>query len=68
MPRKPKPNAGDKIELAYTYARDGAFHSAARLLREAADMFEEIGNKRNAELEKLVGKERAKKPEGGSNG
>jgi hypothetical protein len=64
MPRKPKANAGDKIELAYTYARDGAFHSAARLLREAADMFQATGDKRNAELEKLVGKERAKKPEG----
>ena len=31
---------GDKIELAQTYADDGAFYTAARVLREAADILQ----------------------------
>lgn len=30
----------EKMQLADTYARDGAFLSAARVIREAADMYE----------------------------
>lgn len=31
------------VDLAFNYAGDGAFSSAARCLREAADRFEELG-------------------------
>lgn len=32
--------AAEKVELAKTYAEDGAFASAARIYREIADMYE----------------------------
>lgn len=38
------------VDLAFAYAGDGAFHSAARCLREAADRFEERGK----HIEKLL--------------
>lgn len=62
MPRKPKPTARDKINLALTYLDDGAPGSAARLLREAADICQDAADKTAAALEKLVGKK------GGTNG
>lgn len=52
---KPKPTARDKIELAITYLDDGAPFSAARCLREAADIAEAAGKKFNAALEKSIG-------------
>jgi hypothetical protein len=48
----------EKIELAKIYAEDGAFHSAARLLRDAADMYKirarQIDKAMMNEAEKLV--------------
>lgn len=32
--------AAEKVELAKTYAEDGAFASAARIYREIADMYQ----------------------------
>lgn len=40
----------DKTELAAVYAEDGAFGSAARVLREAAAMLETRQREINAEM------------------
>jgi len=45
--------ANEKIELAKTYAEDGAFSSAARVLREAAMMYQ----RRAEEIDKSLGRE-----------
>lgn len=60
MGRKPKQTARDKIELAITYLDDGAPISAARLLREAADICQAAGEKAFAALEKTVGRKAPK--------
>lgn len=63
MGRKPKPTVRGQIDLALTYLDDGAPFSAARCLREAADIAEAAGKKFNDALEKSIGKKpEAKKP------
>lgn len=63
MGRKPKATARSLIELAGVYLDDGAMFSAARCLREAADIAEAAGKKFNDALEKSIGKKpEAKKP------
>ena len=52
-PKTTLKSAVERIQLAQTYFEDGAPFSAARCLREAADIFEAIGEKRNRELEAL---------------
>lgn len=61
MPRKKKPTAREKIDLALIYIDDGALHTGVGLLREAAAMIEVIAVKRDAELEKLIGAGKGKK-------
>lgn len=43
--------AAEKVELAKTYAEDGAFASAARIYREVAKMYETRAAQINAEIE-----------------
>lgn len=62
MPRPRKPTAREKIELAVTYLDDGAPFSAARCLREAADLIEAAGKKFNDALEKSIGAKPEVKP------
>jgi hypothetical protein len=67
MPRKKKPTPMETIELAVTYIEDGALMTGVKLLREATDAIEAIAVKRNAELEKYMGKRKPKAPaEGGA--
>lgn len=59
MGRKPKPTVRGQIDLALTYLDDGAPISAARCLREAADICQAAGEKANAALEKMIGTRKA---------
>lgn len=63
MSRKPKPTARDKIDLALIALDDGAPFTAARALREAADIAEAAGKKFNDALEKAIGKSKSGKLE-----
>lgn len=47
-----------KVELAQTYFDDGAPASAARCLREAAEISEIFAAWKNAELEKMIAEAR----------
>jgi hypothetical protein len=64
MPRKRKPTARELVELAIVHLDDGAPFSAARCLREAADVIETAGKRFNAQLDKAIGVGRLGKPEG----
>lgn len=55
MPRPRKSTAREKIALAVIYLDDGAPFSAAKCLREAADLIEAAGTKFNAALDKAIG-------------
>jgi len=44
----------ERVDMAEVYFEDGAPASAARCLREAADMAQAIADRRNAEIEKLI--------------
>lgn len=60
MPRPRKQTPVEKIDLALTYIDDGALHTGVKLLREAADEIEVFAKKKDAALEKLMGKRPAK--------
>lgn len=45
----------EKIELAQAYAEDGAFASAARVLREAAAMYQKRAEEIRSELAEITG-------------
>lgn len=45
---------GEKVELAGVYFVDGAFRSAARILREAADIAETHADRCDAELREFA--------------
>lgn len=45
-----------RSELAFVYAGDGALHTAARCLREAADHMELAAEQREADLDALLAK------------
>ncbi|MBN9066726.1 MAG: hypothetical protein J0H60_09735 [Rhizobiales bacterium] len=46
----------EQIGLAGFYAEDGAFHSAARVLRDLADQVEDHAKKCDAFIEHLIAK------------
>jgi hypothetical protein len=60
MPRKRKLRPMEKISLAITHLDDGALHTAADLLLEAATEIKGIASKRSAMMDRLVGKAVAK--------
>jgi hypothetical protein len=47
---------GEKVELAGVYAADGAYHTAARILREAAMIAEEHAELRSSALRTRTGR------------
>lgn len=44
----------EKVQLAGVYVDDGAFHTAARVLREAADMMKSVADAKDAELDEFL--------------
>jgi hypothetical protein len=40
----------ERVSLAHVYFEDGALHSAARVLREAADLIEQLADQQNPAL------------------
>lgn len=52
---KRKSTAREKIELAVAYLNDGALHTAATLLTEAAAEIEKFATERDAYIEKRLG-------------
>lgn len=60
MPRKKKPTPFELIDLAVTYIDDGALHTGVARLREAADAIEIVAKKRDAEIDKMIGKRKPK--------
>lgn len=54
MSKHPGAEAARKVELAMIYADDGALHTAARLLRNAADDFEGLAKQQDALLAAMI--------------
>lgn len=56
MPRKKKLTPGEKIDAANAYIRDGALHTGAKLLREAADEIEAIAVEFDKKIDAAIAK------------
>ena len=43
----------EKVEMAIYIAEDGAFHTAAKRLREAAEIYQKLANEISKEMEQI---------------